>query len=89
MRGNDMTILKERLEQLMRSFDESAEPISEAMISDALRTIHSENLEEDEESHFLLQAEEMAFGFHGPYPNDRNGWGTYYGPMIISTDKEG
>lgn len=84
-----MKVLQERLEQLLRSYDGQTEPFSEAEVINSLQSLSNENLESDVESQFLLQAERMAFGFHGNYPNDRNSWGTYYGPMIVSQDEKG
>jgi len=34
-------------------------------------------------------AEQMAFYFLPDYPDDRNGWGTYYGPMFILPNAQG
>jgi hypothetical protein len=84
-----MTRLQERLDGLMRSFDERDEPFSEASIYDALRELNNENLEGDEDSRNILLAEHMAFGFHSNHSNDRYGWGTYYGPMMVWPDEKG
>lgn len=35
------------------------------------------------------KAETMAFGFLADYPNDNTGWGTYYGPILVSSDDKG
>lgn len=86
---NTMNELSERLENLLRSFDAQIDPYSEASVYDALRELGKENLDGEEESRSILLAEQMAFGFHGDYPNDRYSWGTYYGPMMVWPDEKG
>ena len=84
-----MTVLKDRLEKLLYSYDETNPPLSDANVSEALRGLYEEHLEQDEESGFLLLSEQMAFGFAGSNSEDKYGWGTFYGPRAVMQGEDG
>jgi len=83
-----MSNLLEQIQRILLGFDDSEEKMHESDIQIALRGIETANLEKDENSEFIYQAETMAFGFCEDYHAD-GGWGTYYGPMVVLKNEEG
>jgi hypothetical protein len=84
-----MSEIRQRVEELLRSFDETSEPFHVASISDALREFQPDEAEVNDHDRSILMAESMAFGFHEDYQDENTGWGTYYGPMMVRQDENG
>lgn len=71
-----MDLLKEFDDISIKGFDEHS--VAE----------YIEELIKDQNSDKTIFAEKMAFNFMESYPNKENGWGTYYGPLMIIGDFE-
>lgn len=60
--------------------------VSEHEISDRIKNYEKERFEENTRN--ILLWEQMAFDFCENYPEDKSGWGTYFGPMFVLPNKE-
>jgi hypothetical protein len=77
------------IQELLNKFDATLTKVSEAAIYDALKDLKIDASSEDTSFQFFLKAESMAFGFYAKYPDEKTGWGTYYGPMMVLPDENG
>jgi len=75
--------MNDELAKLMDELDQSNEKTSEHLISSKINKI----TEEDQSSEAI--AERTAFGFCEDYHDKQNGWGTYYGPMMVWVGDDG
>ncbi len=73
------------LKSLLEKYNNDNSKISEAHISDELRKVKVTNKQEEDE----LRYESIAFGFVEDYLDKPNGWGSYYGPMIVMKNENG
>jgi len=75
--------MNDELVKLMDELDQSNEKTSEHSISSKINKI----TEKDQSSEAI--AERIAFGFCEDYLDKQNGWGTYYGPMMVWVGDDG
>lgn len=78
---------KKIIGKFFKQLDSILDPLSERELSNKIRNFIKENFEQDPPESLLW--EQMAFNFTENYPNDKSGWGTYFGPMFILPNKEG
>lgn len=64
-------------------------PLSEAAVSDSIRQLGEKSGKTKDNRALTFRAEAMAFAFTPDYPNERTGWGTYYGPMLVFGNERG
>ena len=80
------------MEKLKTVIDEYNKPdkkrFDEHAFTSALRALYPPR-ESGEEIPFELQAESIAFDLVEDYRNDNYSWGTYFGPMWVSSDGKG
>lgn len=69
--------MNDELANLLVQFEQSKEKTSEHSISSKINKV----TEEDQSPEAI--AERLAFGFCENYLDKQNGWGTYYGPMMV------
>ncbi len=79
-----MPRLPEELRETFAQFESGSEQFSEHDVSAAVNKIRREIEADGREITPELQAESMAFDFCEDYRDDKTGWGTYYGPMMVS-----
>jgi Domain of unknown function (DUF4209) len=84
-----MSLIKDKLTAILDSFEKENESFDEFDVYSELNLLASEGLEGSEHEKLLLLAETMAFGFVEDYSDDKTGWNTYFGPMIVSSDGHG
>lgn len=77
------------LENILRRFDDSLDPLAETDIAEAIRAeirgIESTN---DSDRQVLI-AEQFAFSVMPNYRHEETSWGTYYGPMMTGRWDDG
>ncbi|MBV6420193.1 MAG: hypothetical protein DAHOPDDO_01422 [Ignavibacteriaceae bacterium] len=73
------------LDKFLQNIEENSKELSEAHIYDELRKIKTE----DKDDELKIGYESIAFGFTEDYMDKPNGWGNYYGPMMVFKDKDG
>jgi hypothetical protein len=76
-------MVNEKLVKLMDELDQSCEKTSEHSISSKINKV----TEEDQSTEAI--AERIAFVFCEDYLDKQNGWGTYYGPMMVWVGDDG
>lgn len=81
-----MSINKE-IREFLSQLESLSEQISEHEISERIKSFIKEKFEQSPPE--ILLWEQMAFDFTENYPNDKSGWGTYFGPMFVLPNKEG
>ncbi|HXB40677.1 MAG TPA: DUF4209 domain-containing protein [Bacteroidia bacterium] len=75
------------LEEILSPFDiEDAGNFTEHEVSSALRKLVPKDSKEMAPE---IMAEAMAFDFCENYRDDKTGWGTYFGPMYVSSNGDG
>ncbi len=82
-----MTEKNNSLDEVLSKFDASGEPIAEHDVSKAIRQFLSNRNTSPMPVDWLAEA--MAFDFCENYQNKENGWGTYYGPMMVLYNGDG
>ena len=72
---------------VLAGFDQKIEPLSESDVSKAVYLVR----DQEDAAEFAMQwvAEAIAFDFCEDYQNQATGWGTYYGPMFVSSNEDG
>jgi len=75
-----------KLKKLLDELDTLTEPVAEYEISGKLGTLRKECKKNPPEELF---AEIIAFDFAEDYSDQKFGWGTYFGPMIVVPQKNG
>ena len=78
------TRLPQELKETFQAFETSSEPFSESDLSAAVSKTIRRIQEEGGVISTELRAESMAFEFCENYSDKKTGWGTYYGPMIVT-----
>lgn len=76
-------------EGIVASFDKSDKDYSCHDVSTALRRLIQQLRESSTEIPTVLRAECVAFDFMENYPEDKNTWGTYHGPMAVLQNAQG
>ena len=76
----------EILKVFFAQLDSLSGQISELDISNKIKKFVNEEFGQNPQETLLL--EQMAFDFVEDYPNNKTGWGTYFGPMFILPNKE-
>lgn len=79
----------QKLRSILERFERSPEPFSECELSDAVQKVLRERAPSSTDPPLELLAEAMAFSFCEDYQDERTGWGTYYGPSLVSTNENG
>lgn len=77
------------LEEWKAYCDEATEALSEGGLCDMLRSVPVLEASSAAPAFDELVAERMAFGFVEDYTDEKTGWGTYFGPMIVAPDETG
>ena len=75
--------MNDELANLLDQLEQSKEKTSEHSISSKINKV----TEEDQSLEAI--AERLAFGFCEDYSDKQNGWGTYYGPMMVWVGDDG
>jgi len=78
---------KKIVQKFLAQLDSITEPLAEYKISEEIRNFIKENFERNPPENLLW--ERMAFDFIENYPKDKSEWETYFGPMVVYSDKEG
>jgi hypothetical protein len=76
-------MMNDELAKLLDQLEKSKEKTSEHSISSKINKV----TEEDQSLEAI--AERLAFGFCEDYSDRQNGWGTYYGPMMVWVGDDG
>lgn len=76
----------EDLESILKQLDKAKKKLNEEEISKRLNDFIDEKYDEDPPKTIL--AEQIAFDFVEDYPEDKNTWNTYFGPMFTLSGKE-
>jgi len=80
-----MSVLPIELESVMQEFEVNITPLEDHDVSAAIETIVKKIKDGGGEVGMELAAENIAFNFCEDYRNDQSGWGTFYGPMMVSS----
>lgn len=82
-----MNSAKLTVDQVLDRFDVlTNKSFDELDVRSALQTLIAKDTAQDS---LQLQAESMAFNVSENYQNQPNGWGTYFGPMIVWRNEDG
>jgi len=77
------------LEPIIESLEKADKPFSEYGAADAIRGKIREVEQSGRPVTLEMEAEWMAFAFIADYPEEKNAWGTYFGPFAVWKTKEG
>ena len=75
-------MIRKALQDYFSELDSKIEPIEEFSLGQSIGQIL--NAREEKLADHDELAEYMAFQFMADYHNKETGWGTYYGPMMVS-----
>lgn len=78
---------EKEIRRFLKELDIVSEQISEHSISEKIRSFTKENFDKNPPD--ILIWEQMAFDLTENYPDNKSGWGTYFGPMFVLPNKEG
>jgi hypothetical protein len=80
---------KEHVEinEFLGHLESISEAVSEHNISERIRNFAKEKFGQDIPD--ILIWEQMAFDFTEKYPDEKSGWGTYFGPLFVLPNEEG
>jgi len=76
-----------KIRRFLKELDIVSEQISEHNVSEKIRSFIKENFSKNPPD--VLIWEQTAFDFTENYPDDKSGWGTYFGPMFVFPNEEG
>jgi len=76
-----------KIKEFLTELDSLPEQISELEISDRIKKFAKEEFGQNPPEALLL--EQTAFDFVEDYPDNKTGWGTYFGPMFVLSNEEG
>lgn len=76
-----------KIKDFLNQLDSVLEQISESEVSNRIKKFAKEEFGQNPPETLML--EQMAFDFVEDYPDNKTGWGTYFGPMFIWPDEEG
>ena len=79
-----MPILPDELAEAINKLETRDEPLADHDIAAVIGEVVDKLKEDGHEIGVELKAEEMAFEFCKNYQNEQTGWGTYYGPMMVT-----
>ncbi|MDH7552611.1 MAG: DUF4209 domain-containing protein [Spirochaetota bacterium] len=79
--------INEEIRKFIDQVESVSGQISEYEISEKIKSYIKEKFEQSPPE--ILLWEQMAFAFTENYPNDKSGWGIYFGPMFVLPNKEG
>lgn len=79
--------INEGIREFLDQLESVSEQISEHKISEKIKSFMKEKFKQNPPE--VLLWEQMAFDFTENYPDDKSGWGTYFGPMFVLSNKEG
>ena len=75
------------LTELLDRFENCTEQFAEHNVASAVSELVKKNHDREPSNDEI--AEKMAFNFCEDYSNEETGWGTYYGPMMAGSDRDG
>ena len=75
------------INKFLKYLESISEAVSEHNISERIRNFTKEKFGQDIPD--ILIWEQMAFDFIEKYPNEKSGWGTYFGPSFVLPNEEG
>ena len=75
------------INEFLKDLESISGPTGEHNISERIRNFTKEKFGQNIPE--VLIWEQMAFDFTENYPNEKSGWGTYFGPMVVFRNKEG
>jgi len=76
-----------KIEKFLTDLDTISDKLSEAILFDKISKFIQAEFEQKPPN--ILLWEQAAFAFIENYPDDKSGWGTYFGPMYTWPKKEG
>lgn len=76
-----------KIREFIEQLESLSEPISEREVSGRIKKFAKEKYGENPPN--ILIWEQIAFEFTEDYPDDKQGWGTYFGPRFVVPNKEG
>lgn len=80
---------KKVFEDILDDFDSRTDSIHEEQIESALSKLKKDLDNDKKEIPDDIVKEIMAFGFIEDYRDEKTGWGTYFGPMIVLPNQSG
>ena len=75
------------INKFLKYLESISEAVSEHNISERIRNFTKEKFGQDIPD--ILIWEQTAFDFIEKYPNEKSGWGTYFGPSFVLPNEEG
>ncbi len=78
-----------KLNEILDAFDKQTEPITEHEIEGSMEKIKKEFETNGVIITDELKAEILAFAFIEDYKDEKTGWGTYFGPMMVLPNESG
>ncbi len=82
-----MNKLVDALIEILGKFDQEMKPVSEAAVSQAIRSLRDQKDVSEPPMQWIAEA--MAFDFCEDYQDQTTGWGTYFGPMFVFNNGDG
>ena len=77
----------EKIREFLEQLESISKPLSEHEISERIRNFAKEKFDKNPPD--ILIWEQIAFDFTENYPDDKLGWGTYFGPLFVLPNEEG
>ena len=78
---------EKEIKKFLKELDTIPKQISEKDISEKIKYFINDNFSNNPPD--ILMWEQMAFDFIENYIDNKSGWGTYFGPMLVMPNKEG
>jgi len=78
---------EKEIRKFLKELDTISKQISENNISEKIKIFIKNNFNKNTPD--ILMWEQMAFDFIENYIDNKSGWGTYFGPMLVMPNKEG
>lgn len=75
------------INEFLGHLESISEAVSEHNISERIRNFAKKKFGQDIPD--ILIWEQMAFDFTEKYPDEKSGWGTYFGPLFVLPNEEG
>jgi len=75
------------INEFLKHLESISEAVSEHNISERIRNFAKKKF--GQEIPDILIWEQMAFDFTEKYPDEKSGWGTYFGPLFVLPNEEG
>jgi hypothetical protein len=75
------------INDFLKKLESISEPVDEHSISERIRNFAREKFGQNIPD--ILIWENMSFDFTEQYPDEKSGWGTYFGPLFVLPNEEG